>query len=264
MHREHQERNCPSCGGQQFTSLPRYSTEAWHIVRCVPCGLVYLRNAPDYDRLVSEFAWEKSHSAAAAARKAKTPLLSWVGAKTRWRISLFSPDLAQLLRQTFPPGRVLDVGCGGGETVPEPFVPFGIELSEALARQAHMRMAARGGRTIHAPATSGMAQFPDAHFSGVILHGFIKHEKNPKPLLREVRRVLADNGAVYVRTPNYASINRRVMGANWCGFHHPDHVNYFTPATLRKMTAECGFTFQLLSLLRLPFDDSMKAILRKA
>jgi SAM-dependent methyltransferase len=264
MDRIDQERDCPLCGSQQSVPLPSYSTEAWHIARCAPCGFVYLKNAPDYDRLVSELAWEKSHPAAAAARKAKTPLLSWVGAKTRWRISLLSPDLAMLLRQTFPPGRVLDVGCGDGQTVPEPFVPFGIELSEALAQQAHIRMAARGGRTIHAPATTAIAQFPDAHFSGVILHGFIEHEKNPKPLLHEVRRVLADNGAVYVRTPNYASINRRVMGENWCGFRLPDHVNYFTPATLRKMTAECGFALELLSALRLPFDDSMKAVLRKA
>jgi SAM-dependent methyltransferase len=232
-------------------------------VQCAQCSLVYLRNAPDYDRLVSEFAWEKSYPEAAANRNAKTPLLAWVGRKTRWRLSLLSPDLADRLRQIFPPGRVLDVGCGGGQTVPEPFIPFGIEVSEALARQANVHMEARGGRTIHAPAINGIAQFPDAYFSGVILQGFIEHEKHPKPLLHEVRRVLADNGAVYVRTPNYASINRRVMGANWCGFRHPDHVNYFTPATLKKMTADCGFTLRLLSALRLPFDDLIKAILRK-
>ena len=28
---------------------------------------------------------------------------------------------------------VLDVGCGAGYSVPEPFIPFGIEISKALA-----------------------------------------------------------------------------------------------------------------------------------
>jgi SAM-dependent methyltransferase len=258
------ERDCPLCNESQAIRLPRYSTGEWNLVRCASCDFVYLKNAPDYSDVATEFVWEKSFVAAADKRKAETPVLSWVSRTTRWRLSLLSTDLATLLRRTFPPGRVLDVGCGTGQTIPEPFIPFGIEVSEAQARVANAHMAQRGGRTIQAPAIQGIAEFPDGYFSGVILRGFIEHEKNPKPLLHEVRRVLADNGVAYVRAPNYASVNRRVMGAKWCGFRHPDHVNYFTLGSLRKITADCGFILKLLSPLRLPFDDLIKAFLRKA
>jgi SAM-dependent methyltransferase len=257
-------RDCPQCGARCNTPLKRYSTEQWHVVRCSACDFVYLTNAPDYSHLISELAWEKQFLVDAALRKTRTPLLSWVSQITRWRLSLFSPDLAALLSRIFPPGRVMDVGCGIGRTIPDLFTPYGIEISEAQAHEANAYMTTRGGRTINAAAVDGLTEFSDAYFTGVIMRGFLEHEKQPKRVLQEVRRVLADNGAVYLRVPNYGSINRLVMGAKWCGFRHPDHVNYFTVNSLRKMTMECGFSLEFLSPLLLLTDDLIKAILRKA
>jgi SAM-dependent methyltransferase len=257
-------RACPQCGSNRASGLPQYSPPEWRVVQCDACGFVFLHNAPEYDRLVSEFAWERTFVAETKKRKAESLLLSWISANTRWRLSLLSPSLPHLLRENFLPGRVLDIGCGTGGTIPEPFLPFGIEISEVQARIAHTRMAERGGAVIQGPATESIARFPDKHFTGVIIRSFIEHEKEPKPLLREVRRVLNDDGAVYMRAPNYGGINRRMMGAKWCGFRHPDHVNYFTLASLKKMAADCGFSFKLLSGWRLMADDSIKGFLRKA
>jgi ribosomal protein L37E len=53
-------RLCPRCGGEAFQSMRDYSAPPWQIVDCSACGFVYLRNPPQYDRLVSEFAWEKN------------------------------------------------------------------------------------------------------------------------------------------------------------------------------------------------------------
>ena len=101
-------------------------------------------------------------------------------------------------------------------------------------------------------------------FSGVIMSSVAEHEKQPKTLLAHVARVLEDGGTAYIRVPNFGSVNRVVMGAKWCGFRHPDHVNYFTVATLRRMAAECGLGVRLLNPIRLPFDDNINALLRKS
>jgi hypothetical protein len=73
-----------------------------------------------------------------------------------------------------------------------------------------------------------------------------------------------DDGAIYVRVPNYGGINRRILGPKWSGFRYPDHVNYFTLASLRRMAADCGLKVRLLKPFVLPVDDNINAVLTKA
>ncbi|MGD0532322.1 MAG: class I SAM-dependent methyltransferase [Methyloceanibacter sp.] len=255
-------RPCPQCGSEAFQSLPSYSAAPWEIVKCSPCGFVFLRNPPDYKHLVSEFAWEKTRVAEVERRKSRSPVRMWRDRMTRWCAGIYSPGITGRLKRMFAPGRVLDVGCGSGKKVPEPFIPFGIEISEELRRAADAHMSARGGRAIHAPAVEGVKEFPDRYFTGILLRSFLEHEAQPKALLAQCARVLTDDGAVYVRVPNFGSLNRRVLGAKWCGFRYPDHVNYFTTRSLAAL-AGGGLRLTLLNPVRLPLDDNINAVLKR-
>ena len=257
-------RACPQCGGNAVKALPRYSTEEWHVVACNACGFVFLHNPPAYSLLVDEFAWEKTAPAETERRQAARPAIMWVDGKTRWRLTLFRRSRRDLYRRLFRPGRVLDVGCGGFVAPPEPFIPYGIEISRALYDKAAPLMAARGGMAVHGPAAEAIATFADGFFSGVILSSVVEHEAQPKRLLAEVARVLEKDGSAYIRVPNFGSINRMVNGGGWCGFRHPDHVNYFTLASLRRMAGDCGLAVRLLHPIRLPVDDNINAVLTKA
>lgn len=257
------DRACPQCGGRSARPLPRYSTGEWHVVQCSACNFVFLSNPPAYESLVDEFAWEKTSKAEGERRKASRPFLMWLDRSTRWRLHLFGRSRPALYHRLFRPGRVLDVGCGGGAGPPEPFVPYGIEISKALHELSAPAMAARGGEVIHGPAAEAITAFQDRFFSGVILRSVLEHEVQPKRLLGEVARVLEDGGKAYVRVPNFGSINRVVNGGKWCGFRHPDHVNYFTAASLRRMAGDCGLTMKHLHPFRLPVDDNINAVLAK-
>ena len=74
---------------------------------------------------------------------------------------------------------------------------------------------------------------------------------------------MRNDGSVFIRVPNFASTNRKVRGAQWCGFRYPDHVNYFTPDSLSKMAADCGFSMKLLNPIKISIDDNIKAVLTK-
>lgn len=258
------ERSCPLCDGED--QKPRYdlSSPPWRIAECADCAFVYLANPVDYSDLVEDHAWEKSRQRGSARRREDRPLLDRSSKKTRWRLRLAGNTNARVFARVFSGGRVLDVGCGGGRALPEPLVPYGVEISRDLATRADYVMQRRGGHCVHAPALEGIKTFDAGFFQGVLLRSFLEHETNPLLLLHDVRRVLADDGVAYVRVPNFASVNRRVMGRKWCGFRYPDHVNYFTPDSLKRMCAEAGFAMDVQNPLRLPFDDNIKVLLRKA
>lgn len=254
-------RCCPQCGSAAFDVLPDYSSDGWNVVACRSCDFVYLNNPPKYESLVDDFAWEKTRDAEVKRRRKSRPIRKWLDERTRWRSNMFRPSAEAQLRRMFEPGPILDVGCGAGRKIPEPFVPYGIEISRELAAQAQDYMGPRGGRAIHAPALEGIRQFDDNTFTGIMLRSFLEHEVEPKGLLEEASRVLADNGRIYVRVPNFGSVNRRVSGAQWCGFRYPDHVNYFTPQSLKAMAADCGLSVRLINPLLFVFNDNINAML---
>ncbi len=256
-------RACPHCGTQASNPLQAYSSPPWAVVECAGCGFVYLKNPPDYEALSVDFAWEKTRAAEKKRRSQQSPVVMWLDRATRWRLSLMRKNLLDYVAERYPGGSVLDVGCGEGRRLPDTFVPFGIEISKGLAAEADKRMRARGGYAVHAPAVEGVKQFPDKHFQAILLRSFLEHEKQPQELLQEAVRVLKPEGAIFIRVPNFASVNRHLRGGKWCGFRHPDHVNYFTPHSLKAMAADCGLKMTLLNPLRLPLDDNINAILER-
>lgn len=144
------------------------------------------------------------------------------------------------------------------------FTPCGVEISGELAAQAQARLQDRDGTVVTAPSLDGLAQFPDNHFTGALLRSYLEHEMNPLPVLRELRRALAPSGIAIIKVPNYGSLNRRVMGARWCGFRFPDHLNYFTPTSLRRVVEDSGLNVRRFGLMdRLPTGDNMWMIIEK-
>lgn len=122
-----------------------------------------------------------------------------------------------------------------------------------------------GGSCVQASAPAGLACLPEGRFRLILLASYLEHEVQPLPVLRRCRALLADSGLVVVKVPNYACWNRRLRGARWCGFRWPDHVNYFTPATLREMAARAGLRVSRMALRdRHPLSDSLYAVLTQA
>jgi ubiquinone/menaquinone biosynthesis C-methylase UbiE len=264
------QRACPLCGHdnqQQAASV--FSKDEWLIKECAKCQFVYLENAPDYSRLSTEFAWEKTSVAETAERVQREPVVTAISqqAKAVRASWLKRQKLVDLTMAHVPLGPVLDIGCGTGSGFKkwaEGHVPHGIEISHELARRANKVAKARGGRVIEADAVSGLKQFPSQHFSGVLMSAFLEHEAHPGPLLKETARVLRKDGACIIKVPNYGSWNRRLRGKRWCGFRWPDHVNYFTPESLVKLCQDSGLRVKRFRFQdRHPISDNMWLVVGK-
>ncbi len=262
-------RACPACGADNAARAPGpYSKGDWRVKDCGGCGFVYLENAPVNEDLAVTHAWEKSAVAEGEARKRETPVLQAVSKSTRFRLHWFKRTrLADLARAYVPPGRVVDVGCGDGwqiASLPGDYVRCGIEISTDLAARARGMLEPRGGFVVAAPAVEGLKGLPAGGFTGVVMRSFLEHDSDPRDTLAGVARALAPGGAAIIKVPNYACLNRKVMGLRWCGFRWPDHVNYFTPRSLTRMVSDAGLRVASFGLLdRLPMSDNMWMVARK-
>ena len=125
-------RACPQCGGEAFQRAPALFLARWQIAECALAGSSILRNPPDYKHLVSDFAWEKTRAAEVERRKPEAPDPHVARRHDPLARRHLLSRIADRLQRLFKPGRVLDVGCGSGKKVPEPFIPFGVEISAEL------------------------------------------------------------------------------------------------------------------------------------
>ena len=265
------KRDCPLCGAPAGRAKPTpYGTAEFSVVQCGDCGLAYLDRLPPQHEFEDERAWEVSSVSHAEQRSRDYPIMTALHNSTRFRMHLrvlTRREPKRILARHARPGPVVDLGCGAGiNLIPPPagLVPYGVEISKSAAASADAAFRRYGGKCVQATAAAGLAQFPKGFFHGAMLIGYIEHEFHPLEALVHLRAALADDATVVMKTPNYASLNRRVMAMRWSGFRFPDHVNYFTPDTLREIARRAGFSTHYGPTDRNPVSDSLWGLLRAA
>ena len=109
-------------------------------------------------------------------------------------------------------GRLLDVGCWGGESTRRwaeacGAAPLGIEVFPEPARQAR----GRGIDVAEVDLETGRFPWPDASIDLVIANQVFEHLKNVWRPMSEIARVLRPGGWVLISVPNLASLHNRLM-----------------------------------------------------
>ena len=263
-------RSCPLCGNENRDIKPSiYSKDPWIMKKCAGCRLVYLENPPAYEDLEETFAWEKtSHQVDEEKKKNDSSLRRGIRAIKSYKERFIRRDkLIDVVKQYFPAGPVIDIGCGGGAVMARldsKYTPFGVEISKHLSDMAQQIAKSRGGRVFCGSAPEGLDTFEKDFFTAAIMSAYLEHESAPREVLQKTLRVLRPGAHLIIKVPNYGCLNRVVMGKKWCGFRYPDHVNYWTPETLIKIIRDTGFQIVRFNIRdRFPTSDNMWLIARK-
>jgi SAM-dependent methyltransferase len=214
--------NCIVCGGGELHPLQRYRSA--HLLRCQTCGLTFAGVRPTDQILDHHYGGYGT---------------SWVDSpitRERYRELL---DRLEPYRQS---NRILDMGCGAGyfleEAVKRGWTAYGSEFGEHALELS----SGRGFEVLPAPLTADA--FPPGHFDVVTSFEVVEHLRDPRPEAETLASLIRPGGAFYCTTPNFNSITRHLLGEEWRVIGYPEHLIYFTAATLSGWLERYGFALE--------------------
>ncbi len=225
MDRPQQPRPCPLC--TSATSRPWLRKQSLQLVRCLHCDFTFASPLPPeadarhYDQLGRPFYLSPDKLAGdyAAVR--------------------FQREL-RLLRRFCPEGDLLDVGCSTGAFLFQlhqrhagQYRGTGIDVSRAALEYA----ASRGVEVL--PHSFLDHDFGSRRFDAITFWAVVEHLPAPVAFLRRAAELLRPGGHCFVLVPNLDSLATRLLGARY-RYILPQHVNYFTSATLVRLLESCG------------------------
>jgi 2-polyprenyl-3-methyl-5-hydroxy-6-metoxy-1,4-benzoquinol methylase len=211
--------SCPVCASRDLRALAGY--ERAHLARCRSCGMTFSNRLPTESELTAHYA-DYGHA---------------------WNDSPITRARYQELLESFEPyrqtSRLLDVGCGAGFFLEEArdrgWQVHGNEFS-AHAIEVNR---AKGLDVIHGPIT--LDTFEPGRFDVITAFEVFEHVADPTDQGLLLARILRPGGLLYCTTPNFNALSRRILKARWNVIDYPEHLCYYTPATIRSWLGGAGF-----------------------
>ena len=141
----------------------------------------------------------------------------------------------RLFRRHCCSGALLDVGCSSGAFLfqlskrhPGAYDLVGTDVSGPALDYAE----SRGVRVVRGNFLQ--QDFSGRRFDAVTFWAILEHLVDPGAFLEKAHTLLNPQGRVFVLVPNMRSLATRLLGDRY-RYIYPQHLNYFTRATLTKM-----------------------------
>lgn len=164
-------------------------------------------------------------------------------------------SLLSRIARHVPGGRLLDVGCAGGQLLAAAgMLGWSVSGSDVALAPCRTATTAVPGRVVQADATA--LPFRDGAFDVVTVVNVLDHTARPRAALAETSRVLRPGGVAVIRVPNGAfhAVSARLLGrlgpfARWQRWDHCPilHLFAFAPAALRRLCALAGLELVVLT-----------------
>jgi ubiquinone/menaquinone biosynthesis C-methylase UbiE len=177
------------------------------------------------------------------------------------KFNLGREDLALSFLAKNSGDKLLDVGCGNGSLmfkVPQNFnLICGVDISPSRIQEAQKLAKQKfpSNNDLHfsvCDIDKGIS-FPDATFNTVICLAVLEHIFDPFSVVREIHRILKNDGILILEVPNIAYLKYRIQllfgklpvtssPLNWREIGWDGgHLHYFTKKSLSKLLEESGF-----------------------
>jgi 2-polyprenyl-3-methyl-5-hydroxy-6-metoxy-1,4-benzoquinol methylase len=216
-------RDCPVCGRNDAGAYLQKGE--LRLVRCRQCTMIYANPVP------AEFASGEYYG-----RAGMDYYLSPAKLESDYAAVRFEREL-RLFRNHCQGGAVLDVGCSSGaflfqlnQRFPGCYQVLGTDVSGPPLDYAE----SRGVTVVRGNFLE--QDFGGRRFDAVTFWAVLEHLAAPQQFLAKAGSVLKPDGRCFVLVPNMKSLAARSLGARY-RYVYPQHLNYFTRATLPRLVA---------------------------
>tara|TARA_B110000263_G_C15292492_1_gene504033 strand:- start:747 stop:1688 length:942 start_codon:yes stop_codon:yes gene_type:complete len=138
--------------------------------------------------------------------------------------------------------RILDIGCFYGTFLKAAndfdWKIYGTEISEDII--SHAKENTNGDIRL---GELEDIHFEENYFDVIVMMDVIEHLPDPLSTLKEINRILRPGGLLYFDTPNFDSLERRVIGKNLHTIF-PWHFYFFNVETISKLLKNSNFSLE--------------------
>ena len=217
---------CPLCGAGD--SRPERVVAGYALERC-GCGLVFVNPQPPPAAVADIYTDRDADYLTEFYARSATPAV----------LDGYHAALERLERLLPGRGRLLDFGCAAGyftETAARRgWDAVGVDLGKWTKDAA----ARRGFHGIRVGPLEGMG-FAPGTFDIVNASQVFEHLSAPRQMLAELAALLRPGGLLAVDVPNYHTLSILLGRDDFASNTPPQHLNYFTPRTLRALLRSGG------------------------
>jgi len=223
---------CPACA-ERTEHRHLFSKNECDIFQCEACGLARAEVSNfDPRRYYTSDYFSGAHPDGYADYRSAEPILRREFAHT--------VGLVRRLRAT---GRLLEIGCAYGFFLEEarPFYDVaGMEIAEDAADFCRQR-----GLNVLTGEVDESSLARLGPMDVIMLLDVIEHLPDPQETLSLCRSHLNPGGIVVITTGDFASLYARLSGPHWRLMTPPQHLWYFTPESMRRLSRSLGLRLEV-------------------
>lgn len=244
----HKNQNfCHLCGKETFKVL--YSLDNFQVFCCKQCGLTTTNLF--VNRAIIEETYSSSYYKNRYDYYFQNCVIDKSVTNDNTNIRNFRSGL-NLIDQYKIGGKLLDVGCAMGTFLSiareKGWETYGVDISAYATAYARKKLALN----VFTGELSDL-NFHEQMFDVITLWDVLEHFPDPSYQLKQVHRLLKDDGIVFINTPNEEGLLRllgRIIFRASGGavsypirkLYHEFHLYYFTPLTFLKLLERNGFS----------------------
>ncbi len=261
INEQQQLNNCPVCSGKGFPyhTAPAYLINTFQSdflpaklwMKCECCGNLYTRYFP------KKFFNRKNQL------KVITPhqnIEQKLASDVSIRMLRTWCDMLQNMKQYTKGKNILEIGVGKGAliaTAIEMGYPIDcVEIEEDVAQNIADLLQ-------HPVICCDFLDLPEEKTYDIISMGdVIEHLDDPRKGLEKARRLLKEDGVIWISTPNYNSAFNQLNRNCTAMWDEPWHITYFSREGLEKLLSEVGFDV-LDYRISNHYNGSMEMIVQK-